>query len=258
MSDLPTGAERPSAEELHAYADGRLAGDRQSAVEAWLAVSPEDAVRVADYRLLGMELHARFDPVLREAVPEHWLQPMIAERRRWREIAVAAALALTIGAAGGWALRGLQSAPPGLASLATQAAVAHAVYAVEVRHPVEVAASEEAHLVAWLSKRLGSTLKAPRLDMLGYTLIGGRLLPALEGGAAAQLMYESGAGNRVTIYIKAASGDQPETAFRYVADRDGVNVFYWLDGPLGCAVSGRLARDDLLAVARRVYEQLNG
>ncbi len=258
MSDLPVGPERPSNDELHAYADGRLVDERRAAVEAWLAIAPEDAVRVADYRLLSTKLHGRFDAVLLEPVPQHWLRPMIAERRRWREMAVAAALALTIGAGLGWAWRDYQVSPPRLTSLATQAATAYAVYAVEVRHPVEVAASEEEHLIAWLSKRVGQPFKAPRLDKLGYALVGGRLLPATEGGAAALLMYENAGGNRVTLYVKAAAANQPETAFRFVANRDGVNVFYWLDGPLGCAVSGRLGRDDLMVVARQIYEQIAG
>ena len=63
------------------------------------------------------------------------------------------------------------------AAWARRAAIAHVVYSPEVRHPVEVAANEEAHLVRWLSKRLGIQLKVPHLGALGYSLVGGRLLP---------------------------------------------------------------------------------
>ena len=34
-------------------------------------------------------------------------------------------------------------------------------------------------------------------------------------------------------------------------------VFYWLDGPLGYALAGSLEREELLRMARQVYEQLN-
>lgn len=80
---------------------------------------------------------------------------------------------------------------PGLAqeSFVQQALGAHAVYVSEVRHPVEVEASEAQHLVAWLSKRLGATIQAPTLSTLGFQLLGGRLLPD-DGKPAAQFMYQ--------------------------------------------------------------------
>ncbi len=73
--------------------------------------------------------------------------------------------------------------------LARVAAVAHAVYSPEVRHPVEVGADQEAYLVRWLPKRLGANLKVPHLAAQGYPLVGGRLLPG-ERGPAAQFMYQ--------------------------------------------------------------------
>lgn len=48
------------------------------------------------------------------------------------------------------------------AQFACIAAVAYAVYSPEKRHPVEVGADQEQHLVNWLSKRLGAILKAPQ------------------------------------------------------------------------------------------------
>ena len=50
-----------------------------------------------------------------------------------------------------------------LMRLRSAALVAYAVYAPEVRHPVEVAATQQEHLVQWLSKRLGRPLKVPDL-----------------------------------------------------------------------------------------------
>ncbi len=37
---------------------------------------------------------------------------------------------------------------------------------------------------------------------------------------------------------------------------DGVGVFYWIDEDCGYALSGRLDRGQLLAIARVVYGQL--
>ena len=75
-------------------------------------------------------------------------------------------------------------------SFAQRADVAYAVYTPEQRHPVEVAASEEEHLISWLSKRLNRPLSVPSLQEYGYSLVGGRLLPG-EAGPAAQFMYEN-------------------------------------------------------------------
>jgi anti-sigma factor RsiW len=166
---------------------------------------------------------------------------------------VAAAVCLLgAGAVGGWVVRDRQAPPPS-AALVRQAAEAHRVYVVEVRHPVEVEASEEAHLVTWLSRRLGHPVKAPFLGDLGFTLVGGRLLPA-DGKPAAQFMYETLSGRRLTLFVRQLPGSA-ETAFRFTED-GGVRMFYWVDGPLGYALIGDVERDRLLSLARTVYTQL--
>jgi anti-sigma factor RsiW len=144
------------------------------------------------------------------------------------------------------------------------AAVAHAVYAPEKRHPVEVAASEEQHLVQWLSRRLDRPLKVPDLSAQGYALVGGRLLPGSEG-ARAQFMFERSDGGRLTLYIgaidrEAQKPSQPmpkmgETAFRYSAEGP-VPSFYWIDRGFGYALAGALPRETLLGLADAVYRQL--
>ena len=71
-----------------------------------------------------------------------------------------------------------------------QAAGVHAVYQPEQRHPVEVGAARQDHLVQWLSKRLGRPLKVPVLSTQGFELVGGRLLPG-DASARAQFMYQN-------------------------------------------------------------------
>jgi len=139
------------------------------------------------------------------------------------------------------------------------ASVAHAVYAPEKRHPVEVAAAEQQHLIQWLSKRLDKPLKVPDLSAQGYALVGGRLLPGSEG-ARAQFMFERADGERVTLYIgsldaAATPAQAGETAFRYSADGP-VPSFYWVDRGFGYALAGQLPRDALLGLAGAVYRQL--
>lgn len=248
--------------ELQAYADGRLSGERVRAVEAWLAARPDDAERIQSYRRLGEELRRAYDPVLDEPLPA-WLGGAHTPRRRWHVVARVASwlfLGAAIGAVGGWYVRDsrMVSASRGDAAtvMAYRAAIAHAVYSPEVRHPVEVGADQEAHLVAWLSKRLGTQLRAPKLDSIGYSLVGGRLLPG-DSGPVADFMYQSDKGSRITLYVRSDMTGNRETAFRY-AREGNVGVFYWIDNKVGYAISSAdLTKDALFAVANAAYQQLN-
>lgn len=245
-----------SEQELHAYADGRLEPGRRAQVEAWLGEHPELRQAVAEWRLGNEQLHRAFDPVLDEPVSARLME---AARRspRFAPLRLVAALAwLAVGGVIGFTLRGqVPPAMPPVASLPRQAALAHAVFSPEVRHPVEVGAGEENHLSAWLSKRLGAELKPPRLAAQGFELVGGRLLPG-ESGPVAQFMYQDARGQRLTLYVRTDARDGRETAFRY-AREEGIGVFYWLDGKFGYALSGEIEKAELLQVATAVYQQLN-
>ena len=258
MSDEP----HISDSELQAYADGRLDGERSRAVEAWLAARPEDAERIAAYRRLGEELRRAYDPVLDEPLPA-WLDRARLPRPRWHGFARVASwlgLGLALGGIAGWEARDTRM-PPGSRGdvaevMAHRAAVAHAVYSPEVRHPVEVGADQEAHLVTWLSKRLGTQLRAPKLESVGYSLVGGRLLPG-ENGPVAHFMYQCPQGTRVTLYVRTGMTGNRETAFRYALEGN-VGVFYWVDGKVGYAISSAdINKETLLNVANAAYQQLN-
>jgi anti-sigma factor RsiW len=253
-------ARQPSESELHSYADGRVDPEQKVAIERWLAEHPDDAERVDAYRRLGESLRALYDPVLEENVPGRLMRSAGA-RRPWVGFARAAAwlaIGLGVGALAGWQLHEwrtpLPMATDSAAVMARRAALAHATYSPEVRHPVEVGADQEQHLVTWLSKRLGTKVRAPRLDEVGMTLVGGRLLPG-ESGPVAQFMYQTPAGRRITLYVRAEARGHRETAFRY-ARENNVSVFYWIDGDCGYALaSADLTKDELLRIATLVYKQ---
>jgi anti-sigma factor RsiW len=254
-------SEPVSEHDLQAYADGNLPEERRAAVAAWLAAHAEDAERIESYRRIGDELRSTYQGVLREPVPER-LQRVIrsGSGRRMAMVAVWIVVGAALGALGAWQLRSMQPAPApaadAAAAMAHRAVVAHATYSPEVRHPVEVGADQEAHLVAWLSKRLGTQLRAPKLDGVGYSLVGGRLLPG-ENGPVAHFMYQCNRGTRVTLYVRSDMGANRSTAFRY-AREGNVGVFYWVDSKLGYAVSSAdISKEDLLNVANAAYQQLN-
>ena len=116
-----------------------------------------------------------------------------------------------------------------------RAAVAHAVYAPEVRHPVEVNVAlgsaaeqraQEAHLARRLSKRLELPVKLYDLRAQGFERVGGRLLPDAVGPGA-QLMYQHGSGQRVTLYLRRPDAGA-QVAFRFQRDAD-LNLPYWVE-----------------------------
>jgi anti-sigma factor RsiW len=240
-------------DELHAYIDNELPAERRSDVEAWLAAHPDDAARVQSWRAMAELLHARYDNVVDEAVPKRLeIEQLIRQPRPWIYGAIAATLvAFIAGGSVGWFARGVSASPSTFQHFTLDALGAHRLYVVEVRHPVEVAGSERAHLQQWLSKRVGYEIKAPELDGTGLKLVGGRLLPGPEAPAAF-FMYESGNGERYTLYTSRA--DTANTQMRYASqDKDG--ALFWADKGVGYVLSGPTDKDRLNQVARLVYDQ---
>ena len=256
--------------ELHAFVDGQLTPERHGEIEAALAQRPEEALRVQAYRDQKRALRALFDPVLDEPLPQRVLDAA-RPRAPWYAQRWVAGLAIAlVSGATGWGLHGVaQRASPATtlatAGFAQRAAVAHAVYSPEQRRPVEVDAAHEDQLVTWLSKRMGAPMRPPHLQALGYALEGGRLLPGGQGPVA-QFMYRDAGGQRLTLYVSneigdlssAASGSRgghAETAFR-VAREGRLNVFYWVEGRFGYAISADADRAALARVSGEVYRQL--
>ncbi len=248
--------DRLDEQDLHAFLDGELDRARREQVEALLRDDTQAAARLEAYRSQKRSLHALFDPVLEQPVPQRLRATFLRPRRRWTVGRAALVAWLVVGPVAGWLGHAWMARDSETRTLLLprEAAIAHTVYTPEVLHPVEVTAAREQHLVTWLSKRLGSPVRAPELARFGYNLVGGRLLPG-ERGPAAQFMYEDAAGNRLTLYVSARDRDSGQTAFRFAREND-VSVFYWIDGRLGYALSGKIDRQALLAIAEATYKQL--
>ncbi len=293
---------------LHAWLDGELPPERHAEIEAWLQAHPEDAACVRLWAADRELMRTRLGGVLDEPVPpaladvvwrrgrraglpgagwQRWaaavavfaLGGVLGAALMWRVQATSPALAAA-GAAGGGAAGGTAGGTAGKAAASPaepawvrRAAVAHAVYVPEVRHPVEVKAQEE-HLARWLTRRLDVPVKLFDLRSQGFELVGGRLLPDATGPSA-QLMYQqiaepapraasatpgaAGKPVRVTVYLRKPERDTP-AAFRY-EQQGALGMFYWVEGaspqggPLGYALVGELPRERLLAMAESIYRQ---
>lgn len=230
-------------------------GDDRQRLLALAGTDPALAARLAEWDRQDAAITALYAPVADEPVPQRLraaLHAAPAPRPRlplWR---VAALLAiLGCGFAAGWGTARLT--PPAEAPrLAAAALGSYATYASEVLHPVEVSAADEAHLVKWLSKRLGTAIRPPDLAAEGFRLIGGRLLPG-DTSPAALLMYEDDLGRRLALYVTRSEGQETEMAF---AEEPGAQAFWWIDGNLGCALAGDLPRDQLRRLAISAYHGL--
>lgn len=262
-------------ETLHALVDGHLDAIQRATAEALLAHDPQAQATVARWRQQRTLLQGLHAEVLQEAPPAHLTQaaqgahPGHAGSAPWRWGGLAASVLVSFAVGwfghGQWRKAELQSQlaqRKPTADFVRQASLAHAVYAPEVRHPVEVGSAEQEHLVKWLSKRLGRPLKVPDLTAQGFELVGGRLLPGEAGDAAvrAQFMFQNTDGERLTLYLGAVKGENAgvnaqESAFRF-ANEGPISSFYWVDQGFGYALSGPFARDKLMQLAQAVYQQL--
>lgn len=260
---------------VHALADRQLAPAQLADALARLAGDPAAQQDMQAWEAQREALRALHRPLLDAPVPDTLLaaarrgqhgRRQLDQWRRWGGMAAAVILSFGVGwlshsRLGSQAGQQMAGGPARAAqAFVHQASLAHAVYSPEVRHPVEVTAAQQDHLVQWLSKRLGKPLKVPVLAAQGYELVGGRLLPG-EGGARAQFMFQNTGGGRITLYLGAV--DKPagtpagsrETAFRYSAEGP-VPSFYWIDQGFGYALSGAVSRDELMRLADLVYRQL--
>lgn len=242
--------------DLHAYVDGRLDATRRAEVETWLQEHPSDAARVVAYRQQNEAMQALFNPVLNEPLPLQ-MYPQTRHRSFAQPLRYAAMIGgMVLSGILGWSLHGAEvSKQQPVMAMVNRAALAHVVYTPEVLHPVEVSNEQEEQLTKWLSKRLGSNIKAPHLAAAGYELLGGRLLPGNQGPVA-QFMYQDVRGLRLTLYISNKMAGKGEAAFRY-AQEGKIGVFYWIDEDLGYALSGEIGKADLLRVATAVYQEIN-
>jgi anti-sigma factor RsiW len=257
-----TNPERPEQSEasvaadelraLSAFIDDETTAAERAETAARIARDPASAATVAAYRAQDNALRALF------AGNEEQEPQVVVVRPRPRYLLAASWLA--VGIACGFMMHMVlpvldreQPAP----TFAQRADIAYAVYAPEQRHAVEVGASQEDHLVTWLSKRLNRSLTIPSLHEYGFELVGGRLLPG-EDGPAALFMYQNANGERLTLYMTSGSGKhREEYAIRML--RDGTRrTFYWTTDHAGYALSGQIGEAKLRAITFDTCAALGG
>ncbi|WP_021026346.1 anti-sigma factor [Comamonas sp. B-9] len=266
--------------DLHAYVDRQLPSARHLQVEQYLNEHPEERARVQDWQQQNARLRELLAPVMDEPLPMGLPLRPTHSSLPWRSLA-ASLLVAVVSAGAAWSIRGAVDAkaiqlamagqpaatrPPtaqpqllpasgaALSGFAQRAAIAHVVFSPDVRRPVEIGAEQEQALVTWLTKRMGTQVRPPPLNALGYRLMGGRLLPG-DSGPVAQFMYETEAGLRLTLYVTREVSSQSDAQFKFGQDGP-VNVFYWVENHLGYAISAWADRAELMRVSQAVYQHL--
>ena len=239
-------------DELLRYVDGELDVARTENIAECLAMDPSLKKKVADFQEINRRLAALYNDHQDKPIPARLLLAVSNRNSApiWR--VAASVLWVLLGGLIGYSLQITTDVRGYERPLPVEAAFAHTVYVPEVRHPVEVGADEEAHMNAWLSKRLDRVVAAPDLRSAGYALVGGRLLP--DGHrAAAQFMFEDNSGGRITLFIRQ-SGDRPDTSFLYT-NNDDLGILYWVDNGLAFALTASMDKPSMMNVAQKVYQQ---
>ncbi|PCD02963.1 hypothetical protein COC42_00540 [Sphingomonas spermidinifaciens] len=256
---------RPITEDdLQGYIDDAIDSRRRGEVEAYLAIHPEVAERVAIDRALRDSLRDALAPIADEPVPAELNLSRLVDRHRrprrdWRggPWQVAAALMLMVlGGAGGWGLRSVQEAPhAGIAALAQEAADSYAVYAPDTGRPVEIKAADAPQLVRWASRRLERPVSIPDLSGAGYSFIGGRVVPTPHGPAVLY-MFDDGKGTRLTMLARNMAIDR-DSPMKLESTGQVTSVSWSRDG-LGFSLVGPLDRARLHPIADVARAQFSG
>jgi len=248
-SDLPV-----SEYDLHAYVDGFLDPAQRLSMEGYLADHPQVGERVAGWQTINEALRDAAAWKAEAQVPAAFEVARAANRRssqRWvpQRMAASILVALVIGAGSGWIAHGPRSVN-GIASVASEASMAQRVFAADTLHPVEFGPDQQSQLVKWVSLRLGRPIAPPDLSRSGYRLLGGRII-ATEHGAGCMFLYESGAGVRMTLFVRPMQGIDMNARMRPVQTAD-TSGFVWSHDGVGFGLVSNNPLGMLHEVANRV------
>ena len=277
--------------ELQAYLDGELPLERRIEVEAHLAEHPQAAAVLSQLKAIHHGLHHHYDALLEQPIPDAMAAQLAAINAntspnttapgrsisriffpRGYPSAVAASW-LLLGSLIGTLLGSLLVAPmtvqvgshtdtpaqvAGADSLQNDlvqpATFAHTLFTPERQYAVEIPGTHQQQLAAWLSERMHWQIRIPDLTEQGLQLVGGRLLPSTNR-MAAQFMYETQDGQRMTLYIRRVNSQDQSLSFHF-EEKDGLAVFYWLSSPLGYALTGQMDHAQMLTVVETIHRQL--
>lgn len=256
-----TGPHAKSVTELDlmAYADGLLDPypARKAEVEAYLNRHPDVARRIRDYAEQNEEIRAAYGGVLEQPVPARFYR--ILERRRGSGTTTAAraamaAVLLVATGFGGW-LAGTIGAPDGRSiQTAFDDAIANYLGAPSGMRPgITTAQAGPERPLDWLADELSVRLQIPDLSPHGFVLADKRLVSG-NGHRVVRLDYDGHDGARLTLFVAPRwSEGAAEIEF---AERDGVTLAYWANGPLVYALASDIDRPRMATLTSTIHDSM--
>ncbi|WP_206860546.1 anti-sigma factor family protein [Lysobacter changpingensis] len=194
----------PSEQDIHAYVDGRLDGERRAAVERYLAQNPDRAAEVQAWQRDAQRLRAVFGGTQAWADNPALHPSAIRQRQRqrqmqWRSLAAAMVLCLGVGGLGGWQARGMRM--ESAAAPMADAMAAYRLVATDATARPDVVPRNDDEMQAWLDERFQRATRLPDLSSAGFRAVGGRLF-ATDQGPAAMVLYRDAAGHAISFYVR--------------------------------------------------------
>ena len=139
-------------------------------------------------------------------------------------------------------------------TFSARALEAHETFTLDPDHPVDVLDKPEGSLREWLERRVPVSVRVPDLSVEGWTLKGGRIAPG-DLGPGALLIYQRGAGDRLSVYSgRLAAGFGAKEA----SVVDGKGVLSWSEGDVGYAVASTLPAPWLVHHADELRSAISG
>jgi anti-sigma factor RsiW len=237
-----------SDEDLHAYIDGALEGDRALAVRNALARDGALAERAALFQADKAMLKAIYAPLAERPLPPAW----IAQVRRqahpgilWRRAgAIAAAVLILAGVSLTW----WHYASPWNGDVVETALDARDGTLAPTRYIVLNDIAQAHRYDATLRQATGSNVHIPDLSRMGYRPNGLRLY-----GTAAELVYQGPQGRLFTLYLKRSDGSARFDQFAH----GGLRVCVWQDDQISTVMVGDISVAAMQRLAILTYTGLS-
>jgi anti-sigma factor RsiW len=256
-------------DQLHAYVDGALDDTGRKAVERYLQQNPAAAEQVRAWQAinvglqkLGNSLSNRPTRALdwKRGADELSVRRTSRATVRWVRI-VAVAASIAVGVLGGWfghewAEYNEPKVAAEVPAFVQQATVAYELFASPAQgRPVELGAEQRDLLQRWLSGKAGLNvaMQVPKLDGLGWNLIGGRMLSDTRGPAALYV-YENAQKNRMSLYVVALPEDVKKGGTW--TRSNAVEICDWGKGRLHMALAGQIERDEMKRLLGPINQQI--
>ncbi len=247
--------------DLLAYADGLLDDEplRKAAVEAALAADPEAMARAEAFRAQTEALRAAYGWRLAEPVPER-LSAVLERPQQWRPgaaLRAAALVMLTLGAGtAGWMMGqedhdGAERAAARLAEQSVDRFVASSDGEAATR---QLASADTGGQLDLLTEDVSFRLETPDLSAAGYALAGKDVVTT-DGGRIVRLDYAARDGRSFSLFLAPRQEERQDGIAQ--AERGGVSMAYWLDGPLASTVVARMPPDETRGLAEAVRQAMH-